>query len=93
MPASLDDAERALIRQSAETHDILKLTVKGCAYSCCGKGWRRRDYEAEYVGYVSGLKDDGEPWTFLLVSPGLGTVSYTIAVRDWEVELVERRDG
>lgn len=89
---SLDADELELLRESARTHALLHLTVTGCAYACCGRGWTRRDgYEQDYVGYVDPLDEDPPQVTFTLVSPGLGTVTYWCAIRESEVVGVERR--
>jgi hypothetical protein len=88
----IDAADLELLRESERTHTLLRVTVSGCAYACCGRGWQRRDgYEQEYVGYVNPLNDESSPVTFLLVAPGLGTISYTCAIRESEVLGVERR--
>ena len=70
----------------------LRVTVNACAYSCCGRGWQRRDgYEQTYVGWVDNLKlsDGPHVGSFMLYSEGLGTISYVIAAGFDEVELVE----
>lgn len=83
--------ELELLRESAEDRsNIVRIVVNGCAYSCCGKGWRRRDgYEQDYIGYIDNLERE-EPGTFMLYAAGIGTLSYVVAVRFSEVELVER---
>lgn len=66
--------------------------VSDCAYSCCGRGWHRRDYEATYTGYIDNYEErDGErAGNFMLYSVGIGTISYVIAVRDFELlEVIE----
>lgn len=47
----------------------------------------RRDYQAEYHGYVDNFEErDGEAaGTFMLYSVGIGTISYVIACRDFEL--------
>lgn len=83
--------ELGLLEQSHRAATTLHVVVNGCAHSCCGRGWRRRDgYEQHYYGYVSVLDTTGDVVTFSLTSLGVGTVSYVVAVREWEVELVER---
>lgn len=83
--------ELELLRESHRTHRLVEIVVTGCAYACCGRGWSRRDgYEQTYRGYISTMDDD-PPRTFMLVSMGVGTVSYTIAVREAEIALVEGR--
>lgn len=80
--------DREVLRRVAingpESGRTVAVQVTGCAYSCCGKGWRRRDYEAVYTGYVDNLQDD-DHGTFLLFSRGIGTVSYVCAIRFGEV--------
>ena len=90
----IDDEELALLRRSQRTHEDVQVVVNRCAYSCCGRGWRRRDgYEQTSVGYVDNLKLDdtarGLIGTFMLYGVGLGSVSYVIAARFDEVEVVE----
>lgn len=66
--------------------DTVEITVSGCAHSCCGKGWRRRDgYEQTYRGYIDNLTSN----TFMLYSLGIGTISYVIAARADELEHVK----
>lgn len=94
MTVRLESAEVALLRASVADHRPLRIVVNACAYSCCGRGWRRRDgYLQEYVGYIDNLTEPDEARgivrTFMLYSVGLGTISYVVAVRDFEVELVE----
>lgn len=88
-------AELDLLRASAVNHGgdarELEIVVTGCAHSCCGRGWRRRDgYEQTYHGYVDNLTID-EPGAFMLYSKGIGTLSYVLAVRFSEVQSVEPR--
>lgn len=66
------------------------VVVSGCAYSCCGRGWHRREYEATYTGYIDNYEErDGEAaGTFMLYSVGIGTISYVIACRDFELQEV-----
>ena len=76
-----------LVRDAAgdTTRDVI-LTVSGCAYSCCGRGWHRRDgYEQRYVGYIDSVTADG----VVLVSRGIGTISYIVAALFDESEDVE----
>jgi hypothetical protein len=86
----LDEVDLELLRESERTHALVHVKVTGCAYSCCGKPWVRRDgYEQDYIGYVNNL-DESKPTpealtTFLLVSPGLGTVAYWCALRESEI--------
>lgn len=79
-----------LLRWAAEDRSrIVDVVVDACAHSCCGRGWRRRDgYEQTYRGYVDNLEEpehDGQALTFMLYSAGIGTLSYVIACRDFEV--------
>jgi hypothetical protein len=66
------------------------IVATGCAYSCCGRPWTRRDYEAQYTGYIDNYEErDGErAGTFMLYSQGIGTISYVIACRDYELQEV-----
>lgn len=85
----IDADELALLRASAINHGgdarIVEVIVNGCAYSCCGRPWARRDgYEQTYSGWIDNLNER----TFMLYSPGIGTLSYVIAVRFDEVEAV-----
>lgn len=101
----MDAEDLELLRASQrDKTQLVRVVVNGCAYSCCGKGWRRRDgYEQDYIGYIDNLKEP-EPnplasvlgegardhaGTFMLYAAGIGTVSYVIACRFFEVELVE----
>ena len=86
----LEVDEVALLERSQRDRSMLEVVVKGCAYSCCGKGWQRRDgYEQTYYGYVDNLHPPDEgAGTFMLYSPGVGTLSYVVAVRFDEVEAI-----
>lgn len=102
---SLTVDELALLERAAADKTFhVRLVVTSCAYSCCGRGWRRRDgYEQEYVGWVDNLDlrvvapdPDSitrfEPFkegTLMLYSPGVGTVSYVIACATSDIALVE----
>lgn len=87
------DAEdvQLLVDAQADKTRSVEILVSGCAYSCCGRGWMRRDgYEQTYRGWIDCLQLDEHPqgprWgTFMLYSPGLGTISYVVAVRFGEV--------
>lgn len=90
----VDAQEEELLRQAAANRPNirLKVTVTGCAYSCCGRGWQRRDgYEQVYEGWVDNFKPpEGEAQgTFMIYSPGIGKLSYVVAIRFSEVELIE----
>jgi hypothetical protein len=96
----IDARELELLRASALNHHgdgrELCVTAHGCAFSCCGRGWQRRDgYMQIYRGWVDCLHipvdDDLKQrfGTFMLYSPGIGTLSYVVAMRFDEVELVE----
>lgn len=81
-------AEIELLKASqADKYRRVEVVVTGCAHSCCGKGWQRRDgYEQTYRGYVDNL-DLSEPGTLMLYSAGIGGgLSYVIACRFAEVE-------
>lgn len=93
--ASLDPLD--LNKLEASSRDFRRhvtVVVTGCAYSCCGRGWQRRDgYEQTYCGWVDNFRpptvDGDDEGTFMLYSPGLGTISYVIAVRFSEVADVQ----
>lgn len=82
----LGDLER-LTHAAEHRGEIVEVVVDGAAYSCCGRGWHRRDgYEQTYNGYVDNFSmDNSTEGTFMLYSLGLGTISYVIAVRFFEV--------
>lgn len=87
----IDAAELALLEESQRTAIQLDVAVNGCSYSCCGKGWNRRDgYQQKYHGYVDNLTmPEGDMvGTFMLYSLGIGTLSYVCAIRFYEVEEV-----
>jgi hypothetical protein len=85
----VDSSDWGLVREAAANRPTqVEIVVNGCAYSCCGRGWRRRDgYEQTYRGWVDNFNErDGElAGTFMLYSPGLGSLSYVVAVRDFEL--------
>lgn len=83
----IDPADRALLADAAANlGKALEVVVSGAAYSCCGRGWSRRDgYEQTYVGWIDNFLPDNDDGTFMLYSTGLGTVSYVVACRFWEV--------
>lgn len=96
---SVDAADLELLRRVALNvggdGTVLNAVVNGCAYSCCGRGWKRRDgYEQAYTGWIDNLHepDDGAG-TFMLYAVGLGTIGYVCAVRFSEVELLEVAPG
>lgn len=88
----IDLDEFKLLRASAADKRIVSVIVNGCAYSCCGRGWQRRDgYEQHYRGWVDNLTfpiETDHEGTFMLYSPGIGTLAYVIAARFSEVEAV-----
>lgn len=90
----IDLDEFKLLRASATDKRIVSVVVSGCAYSCCGRGWQRRDgYEQHYRGWVDNLTiptKRGEAGSFMLYSPGIGTLAYVIAVRFDEVQAVDQ---
>lgn len=93
---TLDATELEQLRASAINCGgdarLLDIVVNACAYSCCGRGWRRRDgYEQSYRGWVDNLQlpDDLHDGSFMLYSPGIGTISYVVAVRFSEVEAID----
>lgn len=98
---TLSEPEVELLRASqADKSRLVRVVVTGCAYSCCGRGWDRRDgYEQTYSGYVDNLQEPEtvklagqevtHAGTFMLYAAGIGTISYVIACRFFEVDLVE----
>jgi hypothetical protein len=97
-----DDPDLELLKQYAvggdfgrgpRAGDQVEVVVTGCAYSCCGGGWRRRDgYEQTYRGHVDNLRGpttDGAVGSFMLYSHGVGTLSYVVAVTLPDLALVE----
>lgn len=96
MPA--DDADIEILRTCAADRTIrCRVVVTGCAHSCCGRGWVRRDgFEQTYAGWIDNYSEPAEDerergmvGTFMVYSAGLGKLSYVVAVRFTEVELVE----
>lgn len=92
----IDDAELEILRRANGTAEVLDVVVHACAYSCCGRGWRRKDgYEQSYCGRIDNLTEPDEQHgghgTFMLYSMGVGTLSYVLAVRFDEVEVVQAR--
>lgn len=93
----MEAEEIELLREANGTAAVLTVDVHGCAYSCCGKGWHRRDgYWQQYRGRIDNLQlptdeelAQGMVGTFMLYSMGVGTVSYVCAVRFSEVEAIE----
>lgn len=85
----MDSTDLEIIEAAAtDRARTVEVVVNACAYSCCGRGWQRRDgYEQTYVGYVDNLHppEDGAVGTFMLYSVGLGTISYVCAIRFDEV--------
>jgi hypothetical protein len=91
----IDERELGLLRSSALNAGgdgrILSVITHGCAFSCCGRGWQRRDgYEQTYKGWIDNLRLPEGPnvGSFMLYSPGLGTLSYVVAMRFDEVEYI-----
>lgn len=88
-PAGFDEAEWNLLAASQSGRSLVEVTCSAAAYSCCGKGWHdRTGYEQTYRGRVTNLGDR----SFMLMSAGIGTVSYTVAVDYEHVALVEPLD-
>lgn len=83
------DAEQiALLERSSQAGPvgegrIVEVIVNACAFSCCGRGWRRRDgYEQTYRGWVDNFQlpeHEGQRGTFMLYTLGLGQISAVIA--------------
>lgn len=89
-----DDSQgvEQLRRHAVNTGDgaLITVVVSGCRYSCCGKPFSRRDFQATYHGWIDHLTDDG----FALYAVGIGTVSYVIEARlDELVEVLEPGQG
>lgn len=92
MPPACSTELDKLRESQRDKRRLVTVSVTGCAYSCCGKGWQRRDgYEQAYTGYVDNLREpEGEAaGTFMLYSAGIGTLSYVIACRFYEVADVQ----
>lgn len=89
----VDQLELDLLRAAAaDKHQHVRIVCTAAAYSCCGRGWQRRDgYEQTYQGWVDNLLEPEGMMvgTFMLYSPGLGKLTYVVAVRFDELELVE----
>jgi hypothetical protein len=88
---STDDLDKLRASQEDKTR-LVTVTVTGCAFSCCGKGWQRRDgYEQAYTGYIDNLQEPegAAAGTFMLYSAGIGTLSYVVACRFFELADVE----
>lgn len=85
----IDPADRALLEEAARDRTVVvEIVVDGAAYACCGRGWQRRDgYEQTYRGWIDNFEppDGGMAGTFMLYALGLGTISYTVACRFYEV--------
>jgi hypothetical protein len=80
VPRGFSTDDLAKLRASQEDkHRLVTIVVTGCAYSCCGKGWQRRDDHEESAG----------AGTFMLYSAGIGTLSYVVACRDYELADVD----
>jgi hypothetical protein len=91
LACSTDDLDKLRASQR-DKHQLVTVTVTGCAYSCCGKGWLRKDgYEQTYTGYIDNLQEPegAAAGTFMLYSAGIGTLSYVIACRFYELVDVE----
>jgi hypothetical protein len=99
VPRGFSTDDLAKLRASQEDkHRLVTIVVTGCAYSCCGKGWQRRDdHEQTYTGYIDNLQEPGNSardesagaGTFMLYSAGIGTLSYVVACRDYELADVD----
>lgn len=85
----IDAADRDLLAEAAADRGrTVEIVVDGAAYSCCGRGWQRRDgYEQTYQGWIDNYQppNGGGEGTFMLYSKGLGTISYVVACRFYEV--------
>lgn len=101
LASSIDTRDLELLRTvtvngGSSPGTIVEIVVSGCAYSCCGRGWLRKDgWEQTYRGYVDNLREpdnvDGQG-SFMLYSTGIGTLNYAVAVLFNElldVQLVE----
>lgn len=88
MASPIDPEDLRLLTEAAGDKRHVHITVDGAAYSCCGRGWQRRDgYEQVYAGYIDNLQlpEGANEGTFMLYSVGLGTISYVVACRFFEV--------
>lgn len=85
----IDADDLALLQRSNDDKSFfVEVVVDGAAYSCCGRGWVRRDgYEQTYNGWIDNLTEKGpySEGTFMLYATGLGTISYVVACRLYEV--------
>lgn len=78
-----------MLKMSASTNDSIKVVVTGCAVSCCGRPWARRDgYTQTYYGRVNQIKLDeyGKPGSFVLFTAGIGTTGLIALIAFDEVE-------
>jgi hypothetical protein len=92
--SSIDTRDLELLRSvtvngGSSPGTIVEIVVNGCAYSCCGRGWLRKDgYEQTYQGWIDNLREpdlvDGVG-SFMLYATGVGTLSYVVAVLFHEV--------
>lgn len=72
---SVDPQERELLERAGHARAQVEIVVSGCAYRCCGRGWRRKDgYEQTYAGFVQ-VGTDG----VLLENPGIGSPYFVMA--------------
>lgn len=82
----IDADDRETLHRAHGTAEQVTIVVSRCAYSCCGRGWLRRDgYEQTYTGRIALVDTDA----FLLYAGGIGTLSYVVAARFDAVEAVE----
>jgi hypothetical protein len=88
---SLDAEDLELLRESSRDFSVLlRVTVSGCAYACCGRGWTRRDgYEQDYIGYVNPLDEEPPQVTFIARLARPGHRELPRAIRESEVLGVE----
>lgn len=85
--SSIDDRDLELLRTvtvngGTTPGALVEIVVTDCAYSCCGRGWQRRDgYEQTFRGYVDNLREPDGPHigSFMLYSVGVGTLNYVVA--------------
>lgn len=95
----IDAEDLELLREAAGNRAVeVAIEVSGCAYSCCGRGWHRRDgYHQVYRGFVDNFEEAAEiariseaVGGFIVYNRGIGTLSYAVAVRFREVLGVRR---
>lgn len=84
--------EQALLAAALEDRQSVRIVVRGCDFSCCSRGWHRREYEQELVGRVAAHfePDDDTDGLVLLNGDGISSIAYVARIRYREIEVVER---